>query len=650
MPAPSDFPCPNCQQDLLLDEDTAGREVACPYCHERVLLPTLEAAEKAANPNPAAVPLKPILPQRRDKVIEIPPLSAPPVEQLTLSLDPAPEDKRRGQKGNLPAAKNNRSPLPAPKSPPAPEESADSSAQPRPQPKTRTPEEELRRLAAMAGSVDYDHEKFEKKGMIAFGCPLCQRPLWVPKKDAGKVITCEGCSSEVVAPNPQLGLPAQLVDPTQETPVQQTPVRKTVLPESRKTPDATENRAGAGGKGKSGSSPTEEARKAPLPKPKIDQPQHTSVADAPAAGNAPVALPSERISQARTVGAKRAAEPIEAEPEPPPTPVAVPAPAPAQEAKRPRGAVRLNNERRVFAPQKEVSGDLETTESWGQVETKAPVSKRYALIGYLLLIPIVLGVIFYALNANFSKKVDADPALKNEQKNDKNEARIVHVAEEVLNKFFEARTLEDMAKYVRHPEKTLPRMQSFYKRPLPKYKFVSFVDAKVGLLEDVDFITGILTLDGEKPRSVALEVPPETSPNPDDLRIDWESLVYWSEVSADQFLSQQMEKGVDFRVSLVLQNGDYWVEPYDDQSRWVCFKIYFPGTTADENSYCYGYVEADSEVATQMIQPIRRAAEMGQQSMNAILRLRFRPEARRKNMVLQVSIEKFYSGWLIPRE
>lgn len=649
MPASSDFPCPNCQQDLLLDEDTAGREVACPYCEERVLLPTLEAAEKAVIPAPVAVPLKPILPQRREKVIEVPPLAAP-VEQLTLGLDPAAEGKGKGQQKNLPASKSNRSPLPAPKSPPAPEEPTDSTAQPQAQPKTRTPEEELRRLAAMAGSVDYDHEKFEKKGMIAFGCPLCQRPLWVPKKDAGKVITCEGCSSEVVAPNPQLGLPAQLVDPTQETPVQQTPARKTVLPEFRKIPDApAENRAGAGGKGKSGSSPTEEARKVPLPKPKIDLAPPTT-ADATASGNAPVALPSERISQARTVGSKRAAEPIEAEPEPAPAPVSVPAPAPAAETKRPRGAVRLNNERRVFAPQKEVSGDLETTESWGQVETKAPVSKRYALIGYILLIPIVLGVIFYALNANFSKKVDVDPAIKNDQDNDKNEARIVHVAEEVLNKFFEARTLEDMAKYVRHPEKTLSRMQSFYKRPLPKFKFVSFVDAKVGLLEDVDFITGILTLDGEKPRSVALEVPPENSPNPDDLRIDWESLVYWSEVSSDQFLSQQMEKGVDFRVSLVLQNGDYWVEPYDDQSRWVCFKIYFPGTTADENSYCYGYVEADSEVATQMIQPVRRAAEMGQQSMNAILRLRFRPEARRKNMVLQVSIEKFYSGWLIPRE
>lgn len=600
------------------------------------MLPTLESAQKAAAP----LPVKPILPHRREKVIDVPPLSTP-VEQLTLGLDPAGESAGKGKQKNFPISKNN--PLPASKSQPMPEERPNA-----PTPKAKSPEEELRRLAAMAGSIDYDHEKFEKSGMIAFGCPLCQRSFSFPKKDAGKIIKCKGCASEIAVPNPNLGLPAQVVDPTQETSSQQTPARKTVLPESRKLPDVpAESRSGAGGKGKSGSSPTEEARKAPLPKPKIEL---ASPTPADAAGNAPVALPSERISQARTVGAKRI-DPVEAEPEPPPPPPVVETPvAPAQETKRPRGAVRLNNERRVFAPQKEVSNDLETTEAWGQVQDKPPVSKRYALIGYLLLIPIVLGVIFWALNANFSKKVDVDPAMKNDQKNDKNEARIVHVAEDVLSKFFEARTLEDMAKYVRHPEKTLPRMSAFYKRPLPKYKFVSFVDAKVGLLEDVDFITGILTLDGEKPRSVALEVPSENSANPDDLRIDWESLVYWSEVSPDQFLSQQMEKGVDFRVSLVLQNGDYWVEPYDDQSRWVCFKIYFPGTTADENSYCYGYVEAESEVATQMIQPVRRAAEMGQQSMNAILRLRFRPEARRKNMVLQVSIEKFYSGWLIPRE
>ena len=56
--------------------------------------------------------------------------------------------------------------------------------------KEKSAEDEQRRLAAMAASLSYEHAKFEKKGMISFGCPLCNRPLWVDKRASGLKLKC----------------------------------------------------------------------------------------------------------------------------------------------------------------------------------------------------------------------------------------------------------------------------------------------------------------------------------------------------------------------------------------------------------------------------------------------------------------------------
>ncbi len=627
----ADFPCPHCLQDILLDEDTAGREVPCPHCEERVLLPKLAVAGKRT------IALKPIVPKSKSAKKE------PPQRTLPLELVTEPQPEPTPEPKNFPIHKHV-----------ALAERVDLELKPEHETilpsKEKSREEETRRLAAMAGNVDYDLAKFQRKGMITFGCPLCRRPMWVAKKDAGMMLSCEGCSSEVISPRPELGLPAQIAESTDDEPVSLLP--KAVLPTSRRVEDVTLKEGQAGGRTR---------RMAPLPKESLTTPagetaplpqRGKTLEPVPARADesmngSPVTLPSERISTARTVGGKRAAEPTPQVTPPAPQSAGVVAP---REAKVAKGAVRLNNQRRNFSPQKEMETDLEITEAWGQAEDKPPVSRRYVIIGWLVMIPIFLGLLIWGMKEVFRKKTDL-PVATNSVRNDKNEAEIVRVAQGVLAKFYDAKTIDEMARYVRHPEITKPRMENWYHRPYPHFRVESFSEAQVSNVEGVEFIIGLLQLSGERPRSVALEVPDEATVGilAEDLRIDWESMVYWSEQTWDNFLAQQGERSCEFRV--VLKRDSYPNAPYDDENRWVCFKLNYPGTVQEQYGYCFGYVELNSDAATAMIQPMRRAAENGVDSLNATVRLRFRPDASsRKNLVPQVTIESFHDGWLLPRE
>lgn len=478
--------------------------------------------------------------------------------------------------------------------------------------KEKSPEAEQRRMAAMAGNIGYEHEKFEKKGMLAFACPLCHRPLWVSKKEEGSTVNCGGCGSDIISPTPRLGLPVRVVDPTDRQTVEQ-PARKAVIPEARE---------------KSGNVPVR--GESLLPKPELP----------PTA--APVVLPSERISQARTIGARRTTS---APPDAPvPVPVAPPVQAEpqAEEVNRPKGAVRLNEKRRDFKPVKEIETDVEVTEAWGAPQDKVPLSRRYLILAWVAAVPIFLGLAVWGMREVFRKK---DPKIEvaNKGKEDEDQVMNLRLAEEVLRKFHLAETVEAKAEFVRHPEITLPRMKEFYGDNLVKYHFQSFTDAREGRRGQFDFITGTMTLKNEKPRLVSLEILPQSS----KVLIDWESLVYWSEVPWEKFLGQQMERPHEFRVTMV--RDDYYNNGvYEDETRWICWKLYHPASVGEEYGYCYGYTDVSSDVTTEMIQPMRVAAERGQKNLRAILSLRFHPDARGKPGAPQVHIEKFTPGWLVP--
>ncbi len=521
-------------------------------------------------------------------------------------------------------------------------------------------DEEIKRLAAMAGHVEYDASRMEQKGMTPFACPACHRPLWVSRRDFGTAMTCEGCSLEINAPNPALGLPASLHNPAQAGPEASLP--KAVLPTQRRVSDQPLEEGRPGGKTRKSAPaapparPVEETSTAPAPetahphRPKPAVMPKLEPIPAPADPvlrpeiAAKTALPAGKASQQRTVGkkAKRAPQspPADEASEPPEE---MPSP---QEAAAGKGLIRLSDRKKSFLPKGEVEGDLEVTEAWGGGEVAHPVSRRITLISWLVLIPAVVGLGIWGMREVFRQK----PEPERQQPSEPNNARIVHVAEELLGRFFAAKTLEERAQMVRHPDRTLPRMQRYYKRPLPTFAVDSFYGTKEGRLEDRDFLTGMLKLDGETmPRAIALEIPPSGSPDPDKLRIDWESYVYWAEVPWDEFRAQEMTSACDFRA--LIRKDDYYNGYFNDASRWVAYKIYHPAYHDKDYGYCYGYAPLNSPVCTAMIQPFRAAEERGGESIQGIVRLRFHAKSEGpRSYAPQVLIDKFTPDWVVVHE
>ena len=499
--------------------------------------------------------------------------------------------------------------------------------------KEKSAEEEQRRLAAMAASLTYEHAKFEKKGMISFGCPLCNRPLWVNKKETGLKLKCEGCGSDLISPRPELGLPAQLDDPNYDVPSHQLP--KAVIPLTRQVEDVTLEEGRPGGRTK---------RQTPVPgQASVQSPVRLQPVQArgdESFNGQSVLLPSERISKARTMGDRRPEEPPSDElPEDLPNEsLTVP-----KESKRDKGAIRLNERQRNFSPQKLMESDPEIDEAWGPVESKPPASKKLIIIGWLALIPILIGMAVWAIREVFKKKESIVGVDRNDGVDG---TRAFYVARDVLDKYFASASIEEMARYVRHPELTLPRMKNFYKRT-PANEVVEKLDDPLEIrVADINFISVLATLQGKNAQIVSLEIP---AVDTDDLRIDWESMVHWSEVSWDDFMSQEMTESHDFRV--VMRLDEYPAEPYEDKKRWVCFKLYNPAHVGKDYGFCFGYVEVNSPTAISMILPLRHASEDGHVTFNAILSLRFTPESRgRKNQVPQVMIDKFTDGWILPND
>ena len=610
MPSSQEFPCPSCHTALTLDAETAGREVTCPHCEAQVFMPEL------ASPKP-----KPRKPRKRKAAAKVEEETQIPE---TLPLDPNVEKYHEDNRKNFPLH-NSQPLLPAETSPTLEERSS------LPPTKEKSAEEEQRRLAAMAASLTYEHAKFEKKGMISFGCPLCNRPLWVDKRASGLKLKCEGCGSDLVSPRPELGLPAQLDDREHDVPAHQLP--KAVIPKARQVEDVRLEEGRSGGRTK---------RQTPVPG-QISARTPVKLQPVQARGDdsfsgLSVHLPSERISKARTVGDRRPEVeppqemPEESQEEPLITP---------KESKRDKGAIRLNDKRRNFSPQKLMENDVEVDESWGPVESKPPGSRKMMIVGWLALIPIVLGLTVWGIREVFRKKESIEGVDRNDGVDG---TRAFYVARDVLDKYFSSASIEEMSRYVRHPDLTLPRMKNFYKRMPPNEVVEKLEDPLEIQVADIDFLSTMLTLQGKNSQIVSLEIPKVDT---EDLRIDWESMVHWSAVPWDDFMAREMTEPQEFRV--VMQPDDYPIEPYEDKKRWVCFKLYNPAHAGMDYGFCFGYVEVNSPTAISMILPLRRANEDGHVTFNAVLSLRFTPESRgRKNQVPQVMIEKFTDGWILP--
>ena len=601
-------PCPNCQTSLLVDEQNAGHDVLCPGCHVRLTLPAW----------------------KDDGV---------PVEKGTPGADEYAKRNhplyRTGHIASLPeeAAAAAAAAVNIPRATHLPER------------RGLSPEEEMRRLATLtAEPASYDLHNVDTKGRTAFPCPACHRPMWMSRADWGLTMVCDGCACEVVAPDPSKKEPAHLLQPDAGT----APRQKTVLPGRRQVEDIGVGEQHAAGRPKRQGGqfpPAREPAQAPMPlaadraktrAPNIEPiPARGDVAIAatvrkgPPAGKRVVTPTQEQAAAAAAFEDHDTAQGI--------TPVEPP---------QVKLHHRISPERAPnFTPKHDVDLSVETTGEWG---AGAPQENSLAFRRTLTFAIITLVISAIAVTAFFLRSTwlrqDTSPENGQEQESP---IQSVDLAKETMDRFFRAATVEDMAKEVRHPEITLPRMKAWYaRRPAtpskPDYNGEwREQDNYAG--KAVNFIFTTVKLDALNDRQIFLEVPKaNTTP-----KIDWEHFTGWSETPWIEFLKSTSIQPGEFRVTIT--PTDYYNGHFSDRSRYLAFTL----KDRDNSGSCTAYCEAGTNLGNLLLKSIREARQQnsfdevtGEGIARVILRVRYLPEGQKFN---QATIDALvWDEWLEP--
>jgi hypothetical protein len=313
---------------------------------------------------------------------------------------------------------------------------------------------------------------------------------------------------------------------------------------------------------------------------------------------------------------------------------------------RSRGPRVAPERRPAFSPRHEADMSPEHVGEWGgsgDVEERPASLRRAASIAVAVLLLAGAGVGLMIAKGTFGSAVVKTAAGGVEEEPSR---EYVDAASAALTRFFNADTIEVMAKEVRHPEVTVERMRRYYASQLltPRKIAVSTDWQEVSNFEGsgMDFAFTTIEADAVKGRQVWLELPRDGGAP----RIDWEHLVSWSEVSWTEFVTGSPEGPGEFRVTV--SPADKYEGAFPDKFRYMAFRMSDP----EKRVTCYGYCESDSEVARQLLAECRQARrrgevnEDGEGEARCILRLRPVPDGKR---FAQVGIEAFvWKSWVQP--
>ena len=537
------FNCPECDQNLVVSAKGAGTSISCPKCQHRVQVPYPDDAGVVTRDSDDAAP-----PAETGDTLE--------------SVD-------RGLRG----------------------ESHDA---------------ELKRLASAAHpGISVDYSQFERRGMLAFGCPVCSRPMWVKSRVAGGDLKCEGCGSQVKAPSPQTGQPATVVQDN----LGALPRRRTVLPPAKHTPSPVVGKAAA-------REETAHEKQSQLPSRK---------SAAPATNLAPAtSLPTPRDETESS--------------EPGPEAMAGSEAAETPAAERAGGAHRVRPD---LMPRLIPKEEMEIGEEWGQPADDAlrlpqkPLTRWMLGMG-IILVAVVIGAVIWNAGNEDGQKVAGDgigdgqiPEILKEG----TEARTF------LVDFFEAVGWEKKAKFVRRAEVTAPMMREYYaKRPGMSAYAVEFGHTSKEKLEGLSCYVILFRKAGQQDDIPPIQAIFEKSP--EGLKLDWESLVGYSEMPMKEVLKKRPETPVLMRV--IADPYNYYIYDFDKPDKYLCMRLY----DSENEAFCFGYLLRESDDAKALEKRIEELSDKGISRMLLTLKVRFLPYYEGKSEVEITEIVRH--SWFVP--
>lgn len=199
---------------------------------------------------------------------------------------------------------------------------------------------------------------------------------------------------------------------------------------------------------------------------------------------------------------------------------------------------------------------------------------------------------------------------------------------EVMTRFLEALTPEDLRAVLREPDRVWPQVQA-YQALTPWRPFtVRNLPAKAEIRQNRGLLAGAVEVDDYQRFIIAMER------TPDGIKVDWETFTGQGDMSWDDLILKRPTQPVLMRA--LVQADDYFNRDFPDGTTHACFQL----TAHRDTHRVYGYVERGSKVHAQL-------ASRNRVNPRTPLTLRLKyPVGSRSDDQLEV-VEVVADGWLV---
>lgn len=232
-------------------------------------------------------------------------------------------------------------------------------------------------------------------------------------------------------------------------------------------------------------------------------------------------------------------------------------------------------------------------QSWGELsERRLPIPWGWFV---LLGMAIVAAVIWSLANLKESEeqahsiRSETESALARDEIEETEALKLIERIENTLKVYFDASTVESLARLVRHPERVKPLMQEYYARhPLVQSPMKSLrVLQPLTLDNHGNFWMGSVMLADGRLVNLVIEIDELGRPH-----VDWETQVCYQPMTWDDYVRQRPAgQSLDFRV--YVERDNFYSHEFADPQKWLCFRL----TALESSETLFGYVAIGTETA-----------------------------------------------------
>lgn len=285
---------------------------------------------------------------------------------------------------------------------------------------------------------------------------------------------------------------------------------------------------------------------------------------------------------------------------------------------------------------------------WQQPEgKKIRFSSRVPLVwiwGFAALLIVAVLIIALALQQQIKDPVPTLvpsvaaqlPAIDVKKVNENKEAMLqlsqIKNAHELIEDFFQARTIEDLMPLLRPVNGLEEKIRRYYSiHPLPDDHYDGIEKQASTLFAGGRGLETLIRVKNQSMKTITL------IKSGDRFQIDWESWVGWSEMNVSSLRDKKPMTPVEVRVTVEVESYYNYDFPSSMEPRWQSYKLIF----ADDGQILHAYVERSSPLH-QLVTPPSDVT-----SWPMTLRIRYRDEESHSSQVLIDSVVA--EGWVKER-